>query len=95
MPAAPKFDAMVDALVQEMFKVTRFDARRMSPKARSVVAAAAIEFLIVTVAALPARHRALAVRSGWRRWRRPWRRIENSRSAPGRSRFLGCGRDQG
>jgi hypothetical protein len=56
------FDAMVAALVQEMFKVTRFDARKMSPKAGSVVAAAAIEFLIVAVAALPARHRALAVK---------------------------------
>jgi hypothetical protein len=50
MPAAPRFDDMVAALVQEMFKVARFDARKMSPKARSVVAA------------LPARHRALAVK---------------------------------
>jgi len=58
----PSFEAMVDALTQELMKASHFDAKKMSPKAKAVVAGAAFEFLIVAFAALPERQRADAVK---------------------------------
>jgi hypothetical protein len=57
-----EFEKMRDALVQEFMNVSRFDYSKMSAKARAVVAAASIEFVIVAVAALdePARSAAVA-----------------------------------
>jgi hypothetical protein len=57
-----EFVKLRNALVDQLMKTARFDPDKMSPKAKMLIGSAAVEFVIVAIAALPPEARRDAVR---------------------------------